>query len=89
MTKISHLETNPHNARRLVQRYGRETIVVNPPNLPLVETEMDQVYALPYTRKPHPVYGRCKDSSMGSRARQRADHARLLRWMHVLLDYRS
>ena len=57
MTKISHLETNPHNARRLVQRYGRETIVVNPPNLPLVETEMDQVYALPYTRKPHPVYG--------------------------------
>jgi hypothetical protein len=31
MTRISHLETNPHNARRLVQRHGREAVVVNPP----------------------------------------------------------
>ena len=57
MTRISHLETNPHNARRLVQRYGRETVVVNPPALPLEQDEMDQVYALPYTRRLHPSYG--------------------------------
>lgn len=57
MTKISHLETNPHNARRLVQRYGRETVVVNPPALPLCEQEMDEVYGLPFTRRPHPSYG--------------------------------
>jgi len=57
MTRISHQETNPHNARRLVQRYGREAIVVNPPALPLEQDEMDQVYALPYTRLPHPSYG--------------------------------
>ena len=57
MTRISHLETNPHNARRLVQRYGRESVVVNPPALPLEQDEMDQVYGLPFTRRPHPSYG--------------------------------
>jgi uncharacterized radical SAM protein YgiQ len=60
MTRISHLETNPHNARRLVQRYGRESIVVNPPALPLEQDEMDQVYGLPFTRRPHPAYGAAK-----------------------------
>ncbi len=57
MTRISHFETNPHNAKRLVQRHGREAVVVNPPALPLDESEMDRVYALPYTRRPHPRYG--------------------------------
>ena len=56
MTRISHLETNPHNAKRLVQRHGREAVVVNPPALPLDEQEMDRVYALPFTRRPHPRY---------------------------------
>ena len=57
LTRISHLETNPHNARRLVQRHGRESVVVNPPALPLEEHEMDEVYGLPFTRRPHPTYG--------------------------------
>ena len=57
MTRISHLETNPHNAKRLVQRYGREAVVVNPPALPLEQDEMDEVYGLPFTRRPHPGYG--------------------------------
>ena len=57
MTRIAHLETNPHNARRLVQRHGRESIVVNPPALPLEQGEMDRVYGLPFTRLPHPSYG--------------------------------
>ena len=57
MTRISHLETNPHNARRLVQRHGREAVVINPPALPLEQHEMDQVYGLPFTRRPHPSYG--------------------------------
>ena len=60
MTRISHLETNPHNARRLVQRYGRESLVVNPPALPLEQDEMDEVYGLPFTRRPHPSYGRAR-----------------------------
>ena len=57
MTRISHLETNPYNAKRLVQRHGRESVVVNPPALPLSQEEMDRVYALPFTRRPHPAYG--------------------------------
>jgi uncharacterized radical SAM protein YgiQ len=57
MTRLAHLETNPHNARRLLQAHGREAVVVNPPALPLSQAEMDRVYGLPYTRKPHPSYG--------------------------------
>jgi uncharacterized radical SAM protein YgiQ len=57
LTKIAHNETNPHNARRLVQYHDREAVVVNPPALPLSEAEMDRVYGLPYTRQPHPLYG--------------------------------
>ncbi len=57
LTKIAHNETNPHNARRLVQRHDREAVVVNPPALPLAQPEMDRVYGLPYTRQPHPSYG--------------------------------
>jgi uncharacterized radical SAM protein YgiQ len=57
MTKIAHNETNPHNAKRLVQYHDREAIVANPPAIPLSQTEMDRVYGLPFTRKPHPSYG--------------------------------
>jgi uncharacterized radical SAM protein YgiQ len=60
MTKIAHQETNPHNAKRLVQYHGPEAVVVNPAALPLSQVEMDRVYGLPYTRKPHPSYGREK-----------------------------
>lgn len=57
MTHLAHLETNPYNARRLIQGHGRETVIINPPALPLEEAEMDRVYGLPYTRQPHPAYG--------------------------------
>jgi uncharacterized radical SAM protein YgiQ len=57
MTRLAHRETNPLNAKRLVQRHGAEAVVVNPPALPLTEREMDWVYGLPYTRRPHPSYG--------------------------------
>jgi uncharacterized radical SAM protein YgiQ len=57
MTKIAHNETNPYNARRLVQFHERECVVVNPPAIPLAQNEMDRVYGLPFTRRPHPAYG--------------------------------
>ncbi len=57
MTRTIHRETNPHNARRLVQRHGPEAVVVNPPAWPLSGAEMDRVYGLPFTRRPHPSYG--------------------------------
>ncbi|HEY2881126.1 MAG TPA: YgiQ family radical SAM protein [Pirellulales bacterium] len=60
LTKISHQETNPHNAKRLVQYHGAEAVVVNPGALPLAQPEMDRVYGLPFTRQPHPSYGKQK-----------------------------
>jgi uncharacterized radical SAM protein YgiQ len=56
MTRSLHQETNPLNARRLTQRHGDRLLVVNPPDLPLSEAEMDRVYGLPFTRRPHPRY---------------------------------
>jgi uncharacterized radical SAM protein YgiQ len=56
MTRILHQETNPLNARRLTQKHGDRLLVVNPAALPLSEREMDEIYDLPYTRRPHPSY---------------------------------
>ncbi|MDG2206488.1 MAG: YgiQ family radical SAM protein [Pirellulales bacterium] len=55
-TKMIHNETNPYNARRLIQWHDRQAVVANPPTLPISEGSMDSVYELPYTRKPHPSY---------------------------------
>ncbi len=55
-TRIIHNETNPHNARRLVQRHGTQAVVCNVPQPPISEAAMDQIYGLPYTRRPHPSY---------------------------------
>ena len=57
-TRTIHMETNPHNARRLVQYHDREAVVANPPALPLTQPEMDYLYGLPFTRRPHPMYGK-------------------------------
>jgi uncharacterized radical SAM protein YgiQ len=55
-TKIIHNETNPYNARRLVQRHDRRVVVCNRPALPISQPAMDRIYGLPYTRRPHPSY---------------------------------
>src|SRR5262245_37747298 len=55
-TRLIHVNTNPFNAKTLVQFHDRQAVVVNPPALPLSEKEMDHVYDLPYTRRPHPSY---------------------------------
>ncbi|MBI3409069.1 MAG: YgiQ family radical SAM protein [Planctomycetes bacterium] len=55
-TRVIHINTNPYNARILVQYHERQAVVVNPPALPICEKEMDQIYDLPYTRRPHPSY---------------------------------
>ncbi len=58
MTRTIHEETDPSSARRLVQYHGREAVVVNPPAWPLTPEEIDRIYDLPFTRRPHPSYGR-------------------------------
>jgi uncharacterized radical SAM protein YgiQ len=55
-TKIIHQESNPLNARRLLQWHDRQVVVCNSPPLPITQEDMDRVYGLPYTRKPHPMY---------------------------------
>jgi len=55
-TRLIHLNTNPFNAAALVQFHDRQAVVATPPAFPLAEAEMDAIYDLPYTRRPHPSY---------------------------------
>ena len=59
-SRILHLEANPGNARALVQRHGNFDLWLNPPPIPLGESDMDAIYELPYARRPHPAYGTAK-----------------------------
>ncbi len=58
--RVLHLETNPGNARALVQKHGEGTtardVWITPPPIPLTTAEMDLVFDLPYARSPHPSY---------------------------------
>ncbi|MDF3021377.1 MAG: hypothetical protein K0Q92_2680 [Steroidobacteraceae bacterium] len=56
-SRILHLESNPGNARALVQRHGEQDLWLNPPPIPLTTKDMDFVYELPFARVPHPSYG--------------------------------
>ncbi|MGE5338557.1 MAG: YgiQ family radical SAM protein [Gemmatimonadota bacterium] len=55
--RVLHQETNPGNARALVQAHGDRDLWLNPPPIPLATAEMDHVFDLPYARAPHPRYG--------------------------------
>ncbi|MBC8520238.1 MAG: YgiQ family radical SAM protein [Gammaproteobacteria bacterium] len=55
-SRFFHLETNPGNARALLQPHGDQQLWLNPPPEPLTTEELDRVYELPYTRQPHPSY---------------------------------
>ncbi|MBM4196361.1 MAG: YgiQ family radical SAM protein [Gammaproteobacteria bacterium] len=59
-SRILHLESNPGNARSLVQRHGDVDVWLNPPPIPLTTQEMDALYELPYQRRPHPSHGQAK-----------------------------
>ncbi|MFT2111128.1 YgiQ family radical SAM protein [Marinomonas sp. 2405UD68-3] len=59
-SRILHLESNPHNARALIQKHGKKEVWVNPPPIPLETPEMDGVFDLPYARIPHPKYGKAR-----------------------------
>ena len=55
--RVLHLETNPGNARALVQAHGDRDLWINPPAQPLTTDEMDYVFGMPFTRVPHTSYG--------------------------------
>jgi len=56
-SRIFHLETNPGNARALVQIHGDRYLWLNPPPVPLTSSELDRLYEFGYSRIPHPNYG--------------------------------
>ena len=54
---IQYENTDPFVGKRLVEPYGNHCYVVqNPAAKPLSQTEMDDIYHLPYMRTWHPMY---------------------------------
>jgi uncharacterized radical SAM protein YgiQ len=68
--RVLHLETNPGNARALVQAHGTgvtaRDVWITPPPIPLTTAEMDMVFDLPYARSPHPIYADAQGSHDGA-----------------------
>ena len=68
--RVLHLETNPGNARALVQAHGEGALArdvwITPPPIPLTTAEMDLVFGLPYARSPHPRYADANGSHDGA-----------------------
>lgn len=55
-SRVLHRESNPGNARPLVQKHGDRELWLTAPPIPLATEEMDAVYGLPFARAPHPAY---------------------------------
>ncbi len=56
MSRAFQIETNPGNARPLLQAHGAEAVYFNPPAHPLETSDMDALYDLPFLRIPHWTY---------------------------------
>jgi uncharacterized radical SAM protein YgiQ len=54
--KIAADQDNPFIAQTLVQSHAHRLVVINPPAFPLTSAQLDNVYALPFMRRPHPDY---------------------------------
>lgn len=54
--RMAEREQNPWCAAILAQPHGARQVICNPPALPLTEEQLDAIYALPFTREPHPSY---------------------------------
>ncbi|WP_460220079.1 YgiQ family radical SAM protein [Psychroserpens sp. MEBiC05023] len=56
--KIIEQESNKLAARRIFQKVGDKTLMINPPYPTMTEAEIDASFELPYTRLPHPKYNK-------------------------------
>jgi len=54
--KLASEQKNPFSGKALFQPHGNRLVVVNPPAMPLTEAQLDRIYALPFTKLPHPSY---------------------------------
>ena len=55
-TMLQHEEHDPIRGRAIIQHCGKKALVINPPSKILTTKELDEIYALPYTREVHPMY---------------------------------
>tara|TARA_R110002050_G_scaffold57866_3_gene130155 strand:- start:460 stop:2412 length:1953 start_codon:yes stop_codon:yes gene_type:complete len=56
--KVIEQESNKLAARRIFQKVGDKTLMINPPCPTMTEDEIDASFELPYTRLPHPKYNK-------------------------------
>ena len=56
MSRAFQYETNPGNARPLLQPHGSQAVYFEPPALALDTATMDELYDLPFARAPHWSY---------------------------------
>ena len=56
MSRAFQYETNPGNARPILQAHGAEAVWFNPPAIPLETEDMDSLYDLPFMRAAHWTY---------------------------------
>lgn len=54
--RMQYREQDPIRGKQLIQKHGSRYVVVNKPEMPLSRDELDEVYALPYTKNYHPIY---------------------------------
>lgn len=56
--KVIEQESNKLYARRIFQKVGSKTLMINPPFPTMTEEEIDASFDLPFTRMPHPKYNK-------------------------------
>ncbi|MBQ6831821.1 MAG: YgiQ family radical SAM protein [Oscillospiraceae bacterium] len=56
--RIQYSNCDPFTAKRLIEPCGNQFVVQNPPQKPLTQAEMDNIYSLPYCRTWHPSYAK-------------------------------
>ncbi len=54
--KVLEIESNSVFGKRIFQKVGTTTLVINPPYATMTEKEIDKSFDLPFTRLPHPKY---------------------------------
>jgi uncharacterized radical SAM protein YgiQ len=56
LTRVVEREQSPYSGKPMVQFHGQRALVLEKAAIPLTTAEMDALYALPFMRRPHPVY---------------------------------
>jgi uncharacterized radical SAM protein YgiQ len=56
--KVIEQESNKLAARRIFQKIGDKTLMINPPYPTMTEAEIDASFDYPYTRLPHPKFNK-------------------------------